>query len=226
MPTRLIREGIINSDRINELDWAAEVFYRRLLNKVDDHGLFDARPSVLRTSLYPLKVDRVREADCSRWLAACEKAGLIILYEAEKKPFLKVLDTRWQTRSEPKYPQPPATVNNCKQVRTPVTVVEDVVVVEVEGKTLSGKPDAIEVLKFLNLKANRNYKPVKANVEIIQARLAESFTVAELKQVVAKKCREWLTDDKMAEYLRPKTLFSRTNFANYAGELVDAAEPS
>lgn len=95
-----------------------------------------------------------------------------------------------------------------------------------KSRTLSGKPDAIEVLKFLNLKANRNYEPVPANLEMIQARLAEGFTLAQLRQVVAKKCREWLADDKMAEYLRPKTLFSRTNFANYAGELVDAAEPS
>lgn len=95
-----------------------------------------------------------------------------------------------------------------------------------KSKTLSGKPDAVEVLKFLNLKANRNYRDVKANTEMIQARLAEGFTVAELKQVVAKKCREWINDDKMSEFIRPKTLFSRTNFANYAGELVDAAESS
>lgn len=94
-----------------------------------------------------------------------------------------------------------------------------------KSRTLSGKPDdAVEILKFLNLKANRAYQPVKANTEIIQARLAEGFTVVQLRQVIAKKCREWLADDKMVSYLRPKTLFSRTNFANYAGELVNATE--
>lgn len=126
MPTRLIREGIISSDRVDSLDWAAEVFYRRLLNKVDDFGLYDARPSVLRSSLYPLRVDRVREADCSRWLAMCETAGLIVLYEADSKPYLKVLDTKWKVRSDPKYPTPPA--NSCNQLKTvaPVVVVVDV----------------------------------------------------------------------------------------------------
>ena len=79
MPNRIIREGILSSDRVEQLDPAAEVFYRRLMSKVDDHGLYDARLSVLRSSLYPLRVDRVREADCSRWIAACEKAGLIAL---------------------------------------------------------------------------------------------------------------------------------------------------
>lgn len=142
MPTRLVREGIINSDRIEQLDCPAEVFYRRLLNKVDDHGLYDARPSVLRSSLYPLRVDRVREADCTRWLAACEKAGLIVLYQSGGKPFLKVLDTRWQTRSEPKYPLP-TPVNNRSQVKTVAPVVVDVVVVEDVVKPIASSANAL-----------------------------------------------------------------------------------
>lgn len=130
MPSRLLREGILTSERIDQLDAATEVFYRRLMSKVDDHGLYDARPAILRSSLYPLRVDRVREADCSRWIAACEKAGLIALYQHAGKPYLQMLDTGWQTRSEPKYPLPP--VNGCKQVQTPVPVfvVGDVVVKE------------------------------------------------------------------------------------------------
>jgi hypothetical protein len=95
MPSRLLREGILTSERVDQLDAAAEVFYRRLMSKVDDHGLFDARPSILRSSLYPLRVDRVREADIARWIAACEKAGVIALYAHEGKPYLQMMDTRW-----------------------------------------------------------------------------------------------------------------------------------
>lgn len=138
MPTRLIREGILASDRIEQLDWPGEVFYRRLLNKVDDHGLYDARTSFLRSSLYPLRVDRVREADISRWIAMCVKAGLIVLYEADGKPYLQVLDTRWQHRSEPKYPLP--TENNCKQLQTPVHLDVDVVVSEVVEVPVGNAP--------------------------------------------------------------------------------------
>lgn len=232
MPTRIIREGIITSDRIEQLDPAAEVFYRRLLNKVDDHGLYDARPSILRSSLYPLRLDRVREADCSRWIAACEKAGLIVLYEAGGKPYLRVLDTRWKVRSEPKYPTPP--VNGCEQLLTPATVVVVEDVVEVEGKDIVGlKPDAnrlfkkkaLEVLIFLNEKTGRNYEPVEANLKPLMARLREGASVDDLRAVVAKKCREWGGDPKMDIYLRPKTLFTATNFANYKGELA-APEPA
>ena len=126
MPQRLLREGILSSDRIEQLDAPAEVFYRRLMSKVDDFGLFDARPAILRSSLYPLRVDRVREADIARWIAACEKAGVIALYQHAGKPYMQMLDTGWQTRSEPKYPLPPwgkgeppqATDNSCEQPGT------------------------------------------------------------------------------------------------------------
>lgn len=152
MPTRLVREGILDSERIDQLDAPAEVFYRRLMSKVDDYGLFDARIAMLRSSLYPLRVDKVREADIARWIAACEKAGVIALYAssgasssrriaacemaglaAPEKPYGQMLDTKWQVRSEPKHPlppwgkgePPPAVENNCLQPRTPVTVFGD-----------------------------------------------------------------------------------------------------
>lgn len=135
MPNRIIREGILSSDRVDQLDPPAEVFYRRLMSKVDDHGLYDARPAILRTSLYPLRVDRVREADIARWIAACEMAGVIALYQHDGKPYLQMLDTRWQARSEPKFPlppeagrkQPPAPAINCAQTPAPAPVFVGVV---------------------------------------------------------------------------------------------------
>lgn len=126
MPSRIIREDILTSSRVDELDPPAEVFYRRLLSKCDDHGLYDARPAILRASLFPLRIDRVREADCSRWMAACQKAGLIVLYSHDGRPYLQVLNTRWAARSEPKYPLP-TSANSCTQSETPVPVVVDVV---------------------------------------------------------------------------------------------------
>lgn len=156
MPSRLLREGILSSDRVDQLDPGAEVFYRRLMSKVDDHGLYDARLSILRSSLYPLRVDRVREADISRWIAACEKAGLIVLYAHDsvasssrrlaacemaglavhEKPYLLMVDTRWQSRSAPKFPLPPtepesgqplSTAGRCKQLKTTAPLVVGVV---------------------------------------------------------------------------------------------------
>lgn len=108
MPNRILREGILTSERVNNLGPAAELFYRRLMSVVDDYGRFDARPTLLRVSCYPLKIDSIREADISRSLAEAQSAGLIALYEVDGKPYLQMLDFRQQTRAKhSKYPHPP-----------------------------------------------------------------------------------------------------------------------
>ncbi len=48
MPNRILREGILTSERVNLLSWEAEVFYRRLMSVVDDYGRFHAHPALLR----------------------------------------------------------------------------------------------------------------------------------------------------------------------------------
>ena len=82
-------------------------------------------------------------------------------------------------------------------------------------------PQAREVLDFLNAKTGRHYQPVDANLKLIVARLKEGASVADCRAVVAKKCREWSTDEKMSDYLRPATLFNATKFAQYRGELTE-----
>lgn len=130
MPNRIVREAILTSERVDELDPSAEVFYRRLLSKVDDYGRYDARPSVLRASLFPLRLDRVREADCTRWMAACQKAGLIVLYTHDGKPYLEVVNTGWAARSPSKFPALQTSANICAQMQTNARLDVDVVVVE------------------------------------------------------------------------------------------------
>lgn len=108
MPSRILREGILTSDRVNALSAGAEVFYRRLMSVVDDYGRFDGRPGLLRVSCFPLRVDTVREADISRWIAECVKAGLIALYAVGGKAYLEMLDFKQQVRAKSKYPPPDA----------------------------------------------------------------------------------------------------------------------
>jgi uncharacterized phage protein (TIGR02220 family) len=92
------------------------------------------------------------------------------------------------------------------------------------SKKPNGNPafrqQARDILEFLNSKTGRNYQPVDANLDLILARLKEGVSEQDIRSVVAKKCREWKGDDTMDEFLRPKTLFSKMNFANYHGELI------
>jgi len=111
MPNRILRDGILASQSVASLDWAAEVFYRRLMSIVDDYGRTEALPELLRTRCYPLQVNSVRVADIIRWIAACEKADLIVHYAAADKRYLEVLKfgQRQRTPSKwpPAFPNPP-----------------------------------------------------------------------------------------------------------------------
>lgn len=90
MPNRVIREGVITSDAINCLSFPAEVFFYRLMLRADDYGRYDARAGILRASLYPLKIGEIREADITRWMAECQKAGLIVLYKVDDKQYIEI----------------------------------------------------------------------------------------------------------------------------------------
>lgn len=107
--SRMVRKGFVDSDRVSRLEsWFTECFYHRLLLVADDFGFYDARPAYLRAQLFCTKLDKVREADVSRALLECERAGLIRFYEVEGKPYLEIL--RYGQRcdkTKPKWPTPP-----------------------------------------------------------------------------------------------------------------------
>ena len=106
MPNRIIREAILTSERVAALDWASEVFYRRLHSIVDDYGRHEAGHQLLRAKCYPLQTDSVRVADIARWMAACQKSGLILVYGVNGKQYLEVGDFGQQQRSASKCPSP------------------------------------------------------------------------------------------------------------------------
>lgn len=109
MPNRILREGILSSERVAKLDWPEEVFYRRLHSVVDDFGRFFATPTLIRSACYPLQIDKVSDFDIKCWLSATEKAGLVSIYLAEDgKLYLQIIDFRQQTRAKKsKFPDPP-----------------------------------------------------------------------------------------------------------------------
>lgn len=107
MPNRIIREGWLDSERVNQLDAKGESFFLRLCLRADDFGRFTANPQLLKSSLFPLR-DDARNADMTRQLAACEKAGLLRCYSVENKRYLEIVDFRQQRRAvASKFPDPP-----------------------------------------------------------------------------------------------------------------------
>lgn len=107
MPNRIIREGWIESERISQLGAEAEVFFLRLCLRADDFGRFHGNPILLKSSLYPLS-DEVKSTDISRFVAACEAAGVIRCYEADGKKFIQIDRFDQRTRAQKSKFPPPA----------------------------------------------------------------------------------------------------------------------
>ncbi|MGX8233977.1 conserved phage C-terminal domain-containing protein [Bacillus subtilis] len=84
-----------------------------------------------------------------------------------------------------------------------------------------GKPDGApykEIVSYLNEKTGSKYRhTTNATQRLIKARLNEGFSVEDFKRVIDNKTAEWLNDKKMAEYLRPQTLFG-TKFESYLNQ--------
>ncbi len=70
------------------------------------------------------------------------------------------------------------------------------------------------VLKYLNERANRNFRKVNKH---ITARLRE-YDLIDLIDVIDWKVAEWGEDEKMKKYIRPETLFSAEHFDTYLDE--------
>lgn len=114
MPDRILRAGIITSERVNKLSWSAEVFYRRLMSIVDDYGRYEFNRSLLRSQLYPLKVDRVSVSDIVKWSVECAEAGLIRLYTIDGKEYIEIIDFNQRLRAmKSKFPAP---ADICRQM--------------------------------------------------------------------------------------------------------------
>jgi hypothetical protein len=110
MPSRIIREGWLESERIGKLDAAGERFFLRLLLRADDFGRYHANPLLLKSALFPLSED-VRSTDIPRWLAACEAAGLLRCYDADGKRFVEI--PRFDQRTRAKVSKFPAPASEC-----------------------------------------------------------------------------------------------------------------
>jgi hypothetical protein len=125
MPNRVVREDILSSDKVDKLSYAAEVFYRRLMSMLDDYGCGDGRVSIIRSTLYPLRLEKVSESDISKWISECEKAGLVRQYQSGGKPYLVMWNFGQTVRQKRRKFPPPigvvdpmqADASNCEQMQ-------------------------------------------------------------------------------------------------------------
>ena len=77
---------------------------------------------------------------------------------------------------------------------------------------------AIEVIEYLNRKANTQYKPKSSTtIQLISGRLSEGFKKEDFFKVIDNKVEHWKNTEQ-EQYLRPITLFSKSKFESYLNQ--------
>lgn len=92
------------------------------------------------------------------------------------------------------------------------------------------KDYAVSVLDYLNeMRSGKNpFLPGEENMNLIVSRMKELVDLLEIEikeaatfctRIICHQQKEWGTDAEQRKYLRPKTLFHKTNFHQYFGDL-------
>ncbi|MDW6094030.1 conserved phage C-terminal domain-containing protein [Vibrio rhizosphaerae] len=93
-------------------------------------------------------------------------------------------------------------------------------IVELENSTPDNhvSDDVKSVVEHLNNQTGSRFQPKGQTAKLINARLNDGFSNHELIQVINHKVREWGSDARMCQYLRPTTLFNVNKFPGYLSQ--------
>lgn len=90
MPNRILKESVCYSPTVEGLTWFEEVCFYRLIVQCDDFGRCDARPSLLRAKLFPLREDISSEA-VGAAVEALAEAGILEFYTVDGRVYLQLV---------------------------------------------------------------------------------------------------------------------------------------
>lgn len=113
MANRFITSSVCFDEKLNKLSWFDEVFFYRLLTACDNFGRADARESVLKAKIFPLK--NITFSQIKGALNSLQSAGIVELYIVDGRPFLQIVDwgEHQQVRGKRSlFPDPPQNVEN------------------------------------------------------------------------------------------------------------------
>lgn len=106
MPTRYLRAGIRDDEKIDGLSCLAETLLYRLWVTVDDYGRTDARPAMVKAAAFPIK-ESVTAKHCESMLKELSDAGLIEIYIVDGRPYIQMKGD-WENAPRAKHSKFPA----------------------------------------------------------------------------------------------------------------------
>ena len=181
MPNRYTREGINSSRSVASLDPAAEVFYRRMLLVIDDFGRYEVDYLLIRSAAYPVH-NYIRETDIARWMAACQKAGLLAFYESGGRRYMVFTKTEPPRAKCSRYPDPPPDLVERLSLFTSANICP-----YVKTNAPNTNTNANTKKRESNARADEDHEPLSE----IPPMSREDFDVLCELRGIPKDCSEW-----------------------------------
>lgn len=222
---RTIKPEFPQSESMGRVSRDARLCFIQLWTLADDEGRLRGNSRMLASLLFPYDDDAKDLID--DWLGELEQEGCIVRYKIGGDSYIQIAN--WlihQKIDKPSKSKIPPFDESSRILSNPRELssedqgsrIKD----QGEDLSLSGKPDAAEakeILDHLNTATGSSYRHVESNLKLVRDRLKSGATLEQCKAVIDAKVGQWGNDPKMAEYLRPTTLFRASNFEQYLGQL-------
>lgn len=225
---RTVKPEFWAHEELSEFPPETHMLAAALLNYADDEGYFNANPKLVKAICCPLRDDSMSVHESLKQLA---NIGYIKLGTGEDGKSYGVIEKfqQHQVISRPTASKISVLCITWDDSLKTHGVIMDDSLPERKGKEQGKEGEqgkerspagklpclASEAIDYLNSVIGSKFQKKGKSLSHANARLEEGHSLDDLKAVINAKWLEWGKDPKMAQYLRPETLFGASKFDGY-----------
>lgn len=232
---RMFSKKITETDRFLEMPLSSQALYFHLNMGADDEGFIDKARTIQRT--VGASDDDMKLLIAKGFLIPFDSGVVVIrhwrihnyiqndrfqstLYQNEKSQI------EYDKSKTANFSPNKKCIHEVSKVETQVRIGKDSLDkdsldnhVELEKPKNGNNTILKEIIDYLNEKTDKNYRAnSKANKQLINARLAEGYSLDDFKKVIDNMVSNW-SGTEWEKYLQPSTLFRDSNFDKYLNQI-------
>jgi uncharacterized phage protein (TIGR02220 family) len=245
---RTVKPEFWTDSKTGTLSGDATKLFIGILNFSDDYGIIEYKLEELKAKIFPYSSGSPTDIVGKCLVDELLPKGLVILIKWEDKPYLWVRNFhKHQKVDRPSKPfiegftlqglvgelkkEYPDTYRELTEgsLNSNGLLDEGSLCKGREGKGEEGNggqspsasfsDDCKKAIIYLNKKAATHFEPDnKQWLGLVNARLREGLTLGDFTLVIDEKVRQWGSDERMKNYLRPRTLFTANHMEEYLNE--------
>lgn len=226
---RTVKPEFWAHEELSEFPPETHMLAAALLNYADDEGYFNANPKLVKAVCCPLRDDSMSIQGSIKQLAQIGYIDLATGVDGKRYGLVRKFKDH-QVISRPKESKIKDLIKEWDSSMNNHGSINDESSEERKGKEQGKEVEqgtgnreqadklptpAEQAIEYLNSVSGAKYQKKGKSLGHANARIDDGHTLDDLKLVVDAKWAEWRNDAKMAQYLRPETLFGASKFPGY-----------